>query len=145
MHLETAQYNQELQKIASLISSWRDDADEYQDKITAAANEGKPVAGMEIYHSKQLRKIESIESFIAVTHTLITAMNTELTRAKVKQIDSQINISYSSERMRICDLPESPEVKHLEVMETLNDIRDLISQIKTSTNGERHNRNKDPF
>jgi hypothetical protein len=122
MHLQAEQYNSELLNLQSLINDWRSDADAYELKISQAASEGKPVAGMEVYHGKQLQKIERIESFAGAAHTLITAMQSEITRLKVSQTDKHYNAPQSGNRTRICDLPDGPNTMHLEVMETLTEI-----------------------
>lgn len=122
MHFQAEQYNSQLLSLQSLINDWRSDADAYELKISQAASEGKPVAGMEVYHTKQLQKIERIESFAGAAHTLITAMQVEITRLKVSHVDNQYHTQQSQNRMRICDLPDSPNTMHLEVMETLAEI-----------------------
>lgn len=122
MYIQAEQYNAELLKLQSLITDWRSDADAYELKIEQAQSENKPVAGMEIYHGKQLKKIESIEAYAAAAHALISFLQSELTKSKVKSADDQYNQSYSGERTRICDLPDGPNTMHLEVMETLSEI-----------------------
>lgn len=122
MHFQAQQYNTELLNLQSLINDWRSDAETYELKIQQTANEGKPVAGMETYHAKQLKKIERIEIFASAAHSLISAMQSELTSLRVKRLDDQYNQTYSGERTRICDLPDGPNTMHLEVMETLSEI-----------------------
>lgn len=122
MHLQAEQYNAELLNLQSIITDWRSDADAYELKIQQTAQAGKAVAGMEVYHGKQLQKINRIESFASAAHTLITAMQSEITRLKVKRVDDRHNPTQSHERTRICDLPDGPNTMHLEVMETLTEI-----------------------
>lgn len=122
MHYQAEKYNSELLSLQSLINDWRSDADAYELKIEQTAREGKPVAGMETYHSKQIQKITRIESFASAAHTLIMAMQSEITSMKVNRIETQYNAQLSSNRPRICDLPDSPNTMHLEVMETLTEI-----------------------
>lgn len=122
MHFQAEQYNSELLSLQSLINDWRSDADAYELKISQAASEGKPVAGMEVYHGKQLQKIERIESFAGAAHSLITAMESEITRLNVNRLDNKYNTAHTAERIRICDLPDGPNTMHLEVMETLTEI-----------------------
>ncbi|MBS4041367.1 MAG: hypothetical protein KGZ81_12310 [Flavobacteriales bacterium] len=122
MHYQAEKYNSELLNLQSLINDWRSDADAYELKIEQAAKEGKPVAGMETYHTKQLQKINRIESFASAAHTFISAMQSHINLMKVNSLEHQYNTKLSTNRTRICDLPDGPNTMHLEVMETLTEI-----------------------
>lgn len=122
MHYQAEKYNSELLNLQSLINDWRSDADAYELKIEQAAKEGKPVAGMETYHTKQLQKINRIESFASAAHTFISAMQSQINLMKVNSLEHQYNTKSSTNRTRICDLPDGPNTMHLEVMETLTEI-----------------------
>lgn len=122
MYYQAEQYNAELLSVQSLITDWRSDADAYELKIQQTAQKGKPVAGMETYHGKQLQKINRIESFASAAHGLITAMQSEIKRLKIDRVDEYNAPTHSGKRTRICDMPDGPNTKHLEVMELLSEI-----------------------
>lgn len=126
MHLQAATYNNSLQQLANMLTEWKEAANEYSKKIDQANDAGKPTAGMEIYHSKQLQRIDRVEQTLLHADAYIEALHYEIERLKANAIN-QYTTTANHERVRIIDLPHSPDYYHNEVMNELQELKNLLT------------------
>lgn len=130
MYLQAATYNNSLQKLAEMLSEWKEDNEQYSERIAETEKQGKPTAGMEIYYKKQIKKINAIENALCSADIYIQQLLDELQHTKENiQATQQRGFVNVEERIRICDLPHSQEYYHEELLTHLFEIKETLKTI----------------
>lgn len=135
MYLQAATYNNSLQKLAEMLNEWKEDNEQYSERIAETEKQGKPTAGMEIYYKKQIKKINAIENALCSADIYIQQLLEELedTKQRTNETIQQRGFVNVEERIRICDLPHSQEYYHEELLTHLFEIKETLNTI---TNGK---------
>lgn len=128
MQLQAATYNNSLQSLAAMLNEWKDAANNYLQKIAEAEQQGKPTAGMEIYHNKQMQRIQIIETAISNADAYIFLITDEIERLRERMSAAKQQQISTTERVRIIDLPHSADYYHNNIMEQLFEIKEIIQR-----------------
>jgi hypothetical protein len=121
--------NDSVQLTASMIKSWEENAADYEEKIEHIRKQGQPVAGMETSLSIQRQRIKVIKEYMITVDRYIHAMHEEFVARQKNAINTIPEGRSELQRIRICDLPAGENQNHIDVMEKLYTIEELIRTI----------------